>query len=401
MCAGKYNIKMFTEDENLWDFHRGRQLEEELRPKASEIAVLDKLAKMLRESKWRASSRSLYNTWFRTWMQFCKTNKQNPMKARPKWVGRYLTYLTVYYSVGTVQVAASALAAIYRLNGIENPLKGFDIEDSMKGIEQVGIVGCRSPKYVVDASFVVGVAEKFVDAYPVYDQKLFDPQSEGDSIQWLRGMGMIVIGLELGVRPSSLVRLTTCCWQPRQDGSVAVQVDLAKAGKNGEVFAPILERQEGLFQDNCAATSFYEEYLQPFIEDYGIEYSPKYCIKKKHRTAHCENCPKLFEVFSKGPANKAVNTSEVSCQVKKWARRLGRDPKNYSAVSLRRGSTSIAAAGKVAKHIRKKHGGWKSERMPEVYTELSTKDELAVSKSIHEAMKKTMRNKKKKVLFRH
>jgi sulfur relay (sulfurtransferase) DsrC/TusE family protein len=118
MCAGKYNIKMFTEDENLWDFHRGRQLEEEMRPKASEIAVLDKLAKMLRESKWRASSRSLYNTWFRTWMQFCKTNKQNPMKARPKWVGRYLTYLTVYYSVGTVQVAASALAAIYRLNGI-------------------------------------------------------------------------------------------------------------------------------------------------------------------------------------------------------------------------------------------------------------------------------------------
>ena len=87
---------MFTEDENLWDFHRGRQLEEELRPKASEIAVLDKLAKMLRESKWRASSRSLYNTWFRTWMQFCKTNKQNPMKARPKWVCRYLTYLTVY-----------------------------------------------------------------------------------------------------------------------------------------------------------------------------------------------------------------------------------------------------------------------------------------------------------------
>ena len=106
-------------------------------------------------------------------------------------------------------------------------------------------------------------------------------------------------------------------------------------------------------------------------------------------------------MFSKGPANKAVKTSEVSCQVKKWARRLGRDPKNYSAVSLRRGSTSIAAAGKVAKHIRKKHGGWKSEQMPEVYTELSTKDELAVSKSIHEAMKKTMRNKKKKVLFRH
>ena len=88
-------------------------------------------------------------------------------------------------------------------------------------------------KYIISAPSRAITTTVLCACFPWLPQQL-----ESDSIQWLRGMGMIVIGLELGVRPSSLVRLTTCCWQPRQDGSVAVQVDLAKAGKNGEVFAP-------------------------------------------------------------------------------------------------------------------------------------------------------------------
>ena len=98
--------------------------------------------------------------------------------------------------------------------------------------------------------------------------------------------------------------------------------------------------------------------------------------------------------------DKAVGTGEVSDMVKMFAKKIGRDPKKYSAVSLRRGSTSIAAAAGVAKHIRKKHGGWRSDRMPDIYTELSTENELAVSRSIHKASARTKKNKKNKVLFR-
>jgi hypothetical protein len=90
----------------------------------------------------------------------------------------------------------------------------------------------------------------------------------------------------------------------------------------------------------------------------------------------------------------------VSDVVKRWAVRIGRDKAKYSAVSLRRGSTSIAAAKGVSKKIRQSHGGWKSKRMLQVYTELSTSKEKAVSKAIHRAMKKSRACKAKKVQFR-
>ena len=38
--------------------------------------------------------------------------------------------------------------------------------------------------------------------------------------------------------------------------------------------------------------------------------------------------------------------------------------------------------------------------MPDVYTEMSTNDELAVSKAVHRAVAKSKKNKHKKVMFR-
>lgn len=54
---------------------------------------------------------------------------------------------------------------------------------------------------------------------------------------------------------------------------------------------------------------------------------------------------------------------------------------------------------KVAKAIRKKHGGWASDRMPDVYTEVSTSEQKQVGKAIRKAVKKSLRNRSKKVQF--
>ena len=81
--------------------------------------------------------------------------------------------------------------------------------------------------------------------------------------------------------------------------------------------------------------------------------------------------------------------------VKFWAERQKRDPKKYSAVSLRRGSTSIAAARRVERKIRKMHGGWRSDRMPEVYTETSRTEQLAVGKAIHRTVAKCRKSRNK------
>ena len=49
--------------------------------------------------------------------------------------------------------------------------------------------------------------------------------------------------------------------------------------------------------------------------------------------------------------------------------------------------------------IRKQHGGWKADRMVDVYTELSSWQEKAVSKAIHKAMKKSQASRSKQLRF--
>ena len=393
---------MFEEGESLWDFHRGRELDVADKASATEIGVLKKMSRLLRQSKWRPSSRANYNAWFRTWLEFCKVNGYRPMPAKPESIFMFLTWITMYYAVGTVMMAYSALVAIHRLNGHKNPVRhSLAVEDMLKAVSQVGIVGSRMPKCIVDTSFMLKVVEWFVDKYPVFDRKVFDPKVAGRGFIEMRGVGLMVVGIELGVRPSSLVALTLCCWQQRRDNTVGVQVALMKNGKNGEVFCPVLDYMKGSFAENGSAISFMNEYLLPWIDEFGPEFNLKRCTKKSHRTAHCLHCPKLFPVLGgEGRSNKAVRVDEVSDVVKRWAVRIGRDKAKYSAVSLRRGSTSIAAAKGVSKKIRQSHGGWKSKRMLQVYTELSTSKEKAVSKAIHRAMKKSRECKAKKVQFR-
>lgn len=391
---------MFEEGENEWDYHRGRLLESAGNPSASETKVLDRLATMLRSAAWRPASRVNYNAWFRTWLEFCLVNNIRPLPVQEIWFARFLTFITLRYAVSSVKVAASAVVAVCRLNGFSNPLKNSTVlSDMLTAIEKVGMVGSRVPKCIVDTRFMLGVVEHFVDKYPVFDREVFDPRVKGRSVIELRGVGLMVFGLELGVRPSSVTALTTCCWQPRRDRSVGVQVDLMKNGKNGEVFCPVLDFMEGTFAENCSAISFAHEYLLPFIEEFGPAHDPAKCLKKRFRTVHCTNCPKLFQVFGEGKVNQAVKASEVSDVVKRWATRLKRDKSKYSAVSLRRASTSIAAAQGVCKKIRQRHGGWKSSRMPDVYTEVSKANEKAVSKAIHKAMQKSKKNRHKKVHF--
>ena len=45
------------------------------------------------------------------------------------------------------------------------------------------------------------------------------------------------------------------------------------------------------------------------------------------------------------------------------------------------------------------HGGWKADRMVDVYTELSSWQEKAVSKAIHKAMKKSQASRSKQLRF--
>jgi integrase len=276
----------------------------------------------------------------------------------------------------------------------------------LKAIEAVGVCGVRSKKFIVDAAFIVKMCSMFVEEYPVFDQTLFDPDKtpvvdSERSILWLRGVAIILLGLEVGARAGEVANMTVCCWQQREDGSVFVSVNLAKNGKNGEVAGAVLVPGQGVFAEDHSAVSFFEEYYFPFLASQGLGVSSR-CVTTKFRTTICPHCSPMFPSWSrkkdKGSISN-VSTSQVTTAVKKWAEKIGRDAKNYSAISFRRGSVSIAAAAKVDRNIRKKHCRWKGEFTQDIYTEISSSESKEYGTALREAVAKAKRAKGKKVSF--
>ena len=159
--------------------------------------------------------------------------------------------------------------------------------------------GTRAKKFIVDGSFIVSMCSDFLEEYPVFDAERFDPtvsvQSDEDrSIMWLRAVAIILLGLEIGARAGEITRMTVCCWQAREDGSVYVLVHLAKNGKNGELSGAVLVRGSGGFKDNYSAISFFEEFYFPFLRVQGLGLSNG-CIASKYRTV-----PSVAAVEGKG-----------------------------------------------------------------------------------------------------
>ena len=389
----------------MWDVCRGRDLPEEDKVDMYDLQGLDMLGDSLREAQWRFSTRVSYNRWFKTWQSFASAVGCVVLPAEELWLKRFFTYLTLHYAASTVRICASAISAIHKLNNVRDPIS-VTLQGVLKAIEAVGVCGTRSKKFIVDAAFIVSMCASFVEDYPVFDASLFDPASnptvDSDrSIMWLRGVAMILLGLEVGARASEVANMTVCCWKKREDQSVFVSVQLAKNGKNGEVAGAVLVPGEGAFEKNCSAISFFEEYYLPFLQSQGLGVSSR-CVARQFRTTICPACSPMFPAWPKKGSKKdvqCVSVSQVTSAVKKWASKIGRDAANYSAISFRRGSVSIAAAAKVDRNIRKKHCRWKGEFTQDIYTEVSSSEAKEFGTALRSAVVKAKKAKGRRVSF--
>lgn len=401
---GTGQLKMFEEGRSMWDEYRGKQIPEEAQVGVCDIEGLDALVASLSEAKWRFNTRATYNRWFKCWQSFAKVSDCQVAPASEVWFMRFLVFLMMHYAAGTVQICAAAVKAMHTLNGLESPITPR-VKMLLKAIEAVGMCGVRSKKFIVDSAFVVAMSTDFVRAFPVFDAKDFqigrarDARDASKSIMWMRGVAMILLGLEIGARASEIANMTTCCWQSRSDGSVFVVVQLAKNGKNGELTGAVLVPGSGKFEDDFSAVSFFREYWFPFLEEQGWGVSDR-CESRRFKTCICRMCSPMFPVCKEWVDQpKNVSRAEVTSAVKKWATKIGRDAAHYSAISFRRGSVSIAAAAKVDRNIRKKHCRWKSDETQDVYTEVSSSEAQEFGKALRSAVMRSKRAKGKKVMF--
>ena len=410
-CAGfGHDIRLLASEHTVWDAVRGKGLPKECLPEATDTRRLDHLANQFIQSKWAPATRLSYNAWFRTWREYCELNMTPELPAQEVWLLRYFTYLACFYSAGTVEIAAASLAAVHRINGLPSPTKSsVAVADLLASIKKNGIVSTRAKKLVVDAPFIVKMCTAFLDEYPVYDPALFNPagrvRSDTDrSIMWLRGLGMILLGLSLGLRAGEVTKLTLCCWEHREYGSAFVHVKLAKNGQNGVESGAYLHNDHLPFAETFSAIAFFEEFWFPFLQTNGFVQTGR-CTHLEHPTAHCLACPPLFPTWPKrsleivNPIPGPISTSGITDVVKKWAARIGRESSKYSAISFRRGSVSLAAAEKVARNIRQKQGRWRSSHMPDHYTEVTVEEQLEFGKALSQQIRRSKANAGKQVGF--
>ena len=92
-------------------------------------------------------------------------------------------------------------------------------------------------------------------------------------------------------------------------------------------------------------------------------------------------------------------TQEVTSVVKQWAVKVGKDPKNFSAISFRRGSVSLAAAEKVARNIRQQQCRWRSQGMQDHYTVPTVEEQLEYGQALSKQIRRSKECSTKRVTW--
>lgn len=406
-CAEPF--KSLQDKHTVWDVVRGKGLPQGCIPSARDLGRLDHLAEQLIQSKWALSTRISYNAWFGSWQEFASLHRFTPLPAQERWLLRYFTLLACYYSAATVEIAAASIVAVHRINNLTNPVQAFPaVQTLVQSIKKNGLVSSRSKKFVVDAAFVVKMCTMFVAWFPAFDYDLFHPSAPGKtsierSIVWMRGVAIILLGLAAGLRAGEVTRLTRCCWEHAAHNSVFIHVKLAKNGKNGVRSGAYLAPDTGSFADNFNCIDFFDEYWFPFLDACGLKQSGS-CEHLEFPTSHCSTCPPLFPTWPScrlptSESVRAVATQEVTSVVKQWAVKVGKNPKNFSAISFRRGSVSLAAAEKVARNIRQQQCRWRSQGMQDHYTVPTVEEQLEYGQALSKQIRRSKECSTKRVTW--
>ena len=153
-----------------------------------------------------------------------------------------------------------------------------------------------------------------------------------------------------------------------------------------------------------SAVRFVEELWLPFMAERGIidkDWSLKLvtCGQIRRHGCRfgldsafvCDKCPPLFPTFPSVGGYGSMSRAHVTEMVKFWARCLGFDPRQFSGISFRRGSVSVAATQKIALELRMKQFRWLSEETPHVYTDMGDVEKNKIGAALHKAVGDSVR----------
>ena len=385
----KGRVQMFEVEENIFDLHRGDRVPVSL-SHLSNDGVMEKISIALVNTSWAPSTRKLYQRWVGLWVTFCMLLCAIPLPACGRVLERWIVSLSTMYASSTVHVAMSAIIGWHALNDLQNPIRlSPRLSRLWTAVRRVNGLGVRKKKALCDHAFVASM-------YALYRGL----QGLHSWVQ-MRTMAWFLTGFEAGLRVSEVCNLTVCCWIRLMNGNIELKVVQTKNNKWLSMAADRarLVRSNVKLEVAPSAVRFVEEVWLPLLAKKGLvtmdwqeellltgQIKKRGCRFGLDSAFACGVCPPLFPTFANTGGVGVMSRAHIAEEVKYWARCLGFDPRQFSGISFRRGSVSVAAIQKVALELRRKQFRWLSEETPHVYTDLGDVEKDKVGAALHKAV---------------
>ena len=333
------------------------------------IHQLDQIRLDLRRSSRALSTRQLYWCWWLTWVAFCTVHNFVPFPAESLACERYVAFLLSGYTVGTIEIALAAIAAVHADASVSSPTRSHGVRQCIEGARRFLVVRPTESKLALTVETLV-------------DLCTLTGNGRWTALRLLRAKCMMALGFLAYLRRREIVELDVCDIDVAADG-VAFDITVRQS-KNDQYAEGRVTHVGRHGLPDCIASA-----IEGWLQVVGGRRDRVRCTKRLRPWERCLACGPLFmrlggvhgaggvrPAASCQPCAKGSVSDELRSLLKAVPSFTG-DLSRYSAISLRKGGSSAAAAVGVAEHIRQCVGRWRGPAaMRRSYT-LVTRLELA------------------------
>ena len=335
-------------------------MSEEVKP-----AELLARSRQLQAAARATSTRRSCDHWWWVFTEFCvevgwaQAAGEVPLPVPARVMELWVVWLSRKYAESTISISLAAISAVHAGYSLQSPTGGALIRSLLEGVAWTGAV-----RGVAEA---VTVTPDHLRAFVQLTVAWTEAGQEWSPLRLKRAVAMVVIGFMAYLRKSEVGELDVCDVTREAD---CTKVRVCKA-KND----PVGRGRVTIVGAACGDSREMEQTLWTWMDAAELTRSAR-CSKSADPRRRCMACGPLFPRLggavvkaSSTPMGKSALTEELR-GLYRACKRVGSVPQDlevrrYSAIALRRGGNSAAAAAGVSGILRASHGRWRSEVTPD------------------------------------
>jgi site-specific recombinase XerD len=285
-----------------------------INPKLAEYA---RQATLFYDNSKSQNTKRAYKTDIDNYIAFCESMNLEYMPGSVKTIALYISYMSADYKVSTIKRRLSAVSSYHLERNLSNPVAAEPIKILLKGLKREKGVAAdqKNPLLTNDLAKII--------------------YSMPDTLKATRDKAILLIGFAGAFRRSELSSLNIEDVEFVESGAI-INLRRSKTDQEGRGQKKAISC--GTNPDTCPVNA-----LKNWIESAGIKTGALFVSMDRH-----------------GNLKQRITSQSIALIIKKYAKLVGYDIKDFSGHSLRAGFATQASKNGASDHKIKEHGGWKS-----------------------------------------